>query len=304
MRCTAGAAGALTAAAGAQGLYLQQQYRRLPEARGPLSGVALWRMQRRRSSSAAPADAAASSASGEALAPRRPGTVRGGGGGGDRRSCRTILFIGDSLVTGVGCSAEAGDGPVLPRSAAEALAARLGRDVSWAAIGETGADVPMLQTKMLPSVRAEVQRCARAGERVDHVVVMCGLNDIKACFLHVQPWRHPGAYRRAMGELAASIREAAGPQCRVWFPELPLEPAPRFRGIPPLSNLVHTVASLWERQKRQLADGGAPGVGVVDANVARVRMDWYCDDGMHPNDLGYREWGEIIADTIVEVAHK
>ena len=49
MRCTAGAAGALTAAAGAQGLYLQQQYRRLPEARGPLSGVALWRMQRRRS---------------------------------------------------------------------------------------------------------------------------------------------------------------------------------------------------------------------------------------------------------------
>ena len=50
MRATAGAAGALTAAAGAQGLYLQQQYRRLPEARGPLSGVALWRMQRRRSS--------------------------------------------------------------------------------------------------------------------------------------------------------------------------------------------------------------------------------------------------------------
>ena len=54
MRSIAGAAGALTAAAGAQGLYLQQQYRRLREARGPLSGVALWRMQRRRSSSAAP----------------------------------------------------------------------------------------------------------------------------------------------------------------------------------------------------------------------------------------------------------
>ena len=42
-------------------------------------------------------------------------------------------------MTGVGCSAEAGAGPTLPRSAAGALAERLGRDVSWAAIGEAGA---------------------------------------------------------------------------------------------------------------------------------------------------------------------
>ena len=53
------------------------------------------------------------------------------------------------------------------------------------------------------------------------------------------------------------------------------------------------------RKEAQKCVTAAPGVGVVDANVARVRMDWYCDDGMHPNDLGYREWGEIIADTIV-----
>ena len=256
--------------------HVYRKFRLPPEATGPTEGVCRAPAPRRTLAAAA------------ALSPAPPRA--------------NIVFLGDSLVTGVGCSAEAGAGPTLPRSAAGALAERLGRDVSWAAIGETGADVPMLATKMLPTLRGEVQRCERAGERVDHVVVMCGLNDIKACFLHVQPWRHPGAYRRAMGDLAASIREAAGPQCRVWFPELPLEPAPRFRGIPPLSNLVHTVASLWERQKRQLADGGAPGVGVVDANVARVRMDWYCDDGMHPNDLGYREWGEIIADTIVEVA--
>ena len=53
---------------------------------------------------------------------------------------RNIVFLGDSIVTGVGCSAEASerDGPVLPRRVASILAQQLGASVSWTCLGETG----------------------------------------------------------------------------------------------------------------------------------------------------------------------
>ena len=51
-----------------------------------------------------------------------------------------------------------------------ALAERLGRDVSWAAIGETGADVPMayaipLEKMSLPQVEDIVAAVSRTTER-------------------------------------------------------------------------------------------------------------------------------------------
>ena len=83
---------------------------------------------------------------------------------------KNIVFFGDSLVTGVGCSSQ--DGPIMPRRTAEMLAQGWGVDVCWTALGETGADVQELRGRLFPSLRTEVARCRRDGERLDVVVVM------------------------------------------------------------------------------------------------------------------------------------
>ena len=99
---------------------------------------------------------------------------------------KNIVFMGDSVVKGVGCR-RVGEGPTLPRHVAEVVAEQLGAEVGWRALGETGADIRMLREQFIPLLRREVERCAQSGERVDAVVVVCGLNDIKECFLFVQP---------------------------------------------------------------------------------------------------------------------
>ena len=96
---------------------------------------------------------------------------------------KNIVFMGDSVVKGVGCR-RVGEGPTLPRHVAEVVAEQLGAEVGWRALGETGADIRMLREQFIPLLRREVERCAQSGERVDAVVVVCGLNDIKECFLY------------------------------------------------------------------------------------------------------------------------
>ena len=60
---------------------------------------------------------------------------------------RHVLFVGDSLVTGVGCCQSESRGPALPRAVAEFLSRKLKADVGWAAIGSTGSDVRTLQVR-------------------------------------------------------------------------------------------------------------------------------------------------------------
>ena len=76
--------------------------------------------------------------------------------------------MGDSVVKGVGCR-RVGEGPTLPRHVAEVVAEQLGAEVGWRALGETGADIPMLREQFIPLLRREVERCAQSGERVDAV---------------------------------------------------------------------------------------------------------------------------------------
>lgn len=299
-------------AAGGVGLLASQMYWvhykfRLPsEARGPLSGVV-----------EAPAKPAARWWHGSpALAWWRASPALAA-----RAARRNIVFLGDSLVTGVGCSAEASErrGPVLPRRVAEVLAQQLGEDVGWMCLGETGAGVSKLRSELLPSLQREVQRASRAGERIDAVVVMTGLNDIKECFLWMQPSNHPLHFRAGLEQLCASVREMAGAQCKLLIPATPMHIAPRFADLWPLSAAVRGVTWMWESQKRALADeasrelgGGAGGpgggeapsaadrdavgaVGFLEAPPTLAERSMYAADGMHPNDAGYAVWAELIA---------
>ncbi len=189
IRLGAGGAAGLVALASGQGLYLRSQYKPLPEPKGPLRGVVRWardaplpqvlRPLRRTLSTTS-----ASTAVGEGQSRlRNMLTVLSGRSLPQQQQQqqqqqrrwrrqqqhvsddgelprRNILFVGDSLVTGVGCSH---DTPVLPRVVAELIAHRLRVDVSWTAIGQTGGDVRRLHDELLPAVSREVMAAEKVG---------------------------------------------------------------------------------------------------------------------------------------------
>ena len=171
-------------------------------------------------------------------------------------------------MTGVGCSAEASKhhGPVLPRRVAEVLAQELGASVSWRCIGETGADVSMLRSRLLPDLECEVRRASDAGQRVDAVVVMTGLNDIKECFLFARPSLHPWRFGTLLSSLLGSIREVSGAHCSLLVAGCPIDAVPRFNDLWPLSSAVRGVTKLWEDQKRMAAE-------TAQAARAQARQD-------------------------------
>lgn len=247
-------------------------------------------------------------------------------------SRRNIVFMGDSVVTGVGCSADVGKGPVMPRATAEVIARNIGEQVAWSALGSTGADVPVLLADFIPSLRREVQQCAQIGGRVDAVVVLCGLNDVKSCFLYANPRRHPGAFRRSLQELVDAIHEVAGHECVILLPAMPIDASPRFNRFWPLRTLVHKSAAAWEQQKLAVAEACHAANNAPDAprqphvcfleQPPHTPLEYFSEDvrrlrlrpafphsmlscahlvrqGMHPNDTGYAAWGGYIAERLL-----
>lgn len=230
---------------------------------------------------------------------------------------RNIIFLGDSLVTGVGCSheASASNGPVLPRHVASILAHQLGAPIGWRCLGETGADASMCQRNLLPLLRDETQRLSTAGQRVDAVVVMTGLNDIKECLLFANPQLHPWKFGALMEALLCSIREAAGHHCALLVPGCPIEAVPRFNDLWPLSSATQVITRLWEDQKQsatEAANAREQACGASDEDAIRFLTppphmvqrlldgaSYFAPDGMHPNDTGYTVWAELIASELL-----
>ena len=399
VRAAVGTASGLCVAGASQGLYLYSLYEPLPEAQGPLSGVAKFVRARRFNSSPlttleAPAvsvqqqqqrpaeqpqqqqsqqqqpqeqqqqqqrqPAAASSplpsvrsalvaaATSNAIvaSPREEGKRAVHPNEPPPR--KNILFVGDSLVTGVGCRQEEGaaaKGPVLPRSVAEFLARHLRVDVRWTAIGRTGADVRGL-TELLPAIGDEVRKLEGdvGGQKIDVVVVVCGLNDFKHAYTSTS--RTASGFRSELAAFVDAIHTETGVDCTVVLPALPIGHAPVFSGVWPLRPLLERIGSLWDDQKAALAqlwaekreaalrraadaadasggalqpllakrvcfvqrflgppprDGSSSEAATAGGGAAETRRFW-AKDGIHPNDEGYRVWGEFIGSAILQQA--
>lgn len=316
----------------AQGKYLHSKYEPLPAARGPLRGVAAWASQQPLASAApsplrwwasrgqqadsdltdsaetetllhhatekeplhAKVHTAAKSwlrQQEENMASRVPVQRQ-----------KNILFVGDSLVTGVGCSQEGSSGPPLPRAVAEFLSRHLRVDVQWAAIGETGCDLGVMREKLVPAVAQEVRRLRDEGQHIDLVVVVCGLNDFKKAYQSVRATA--SNFRNELGEIVAEFQEQTCEEglapCTVVLPALPVHRAPVFHGIWPFQPMLNSLASLWDEQKRVVAQDGSVLQRVRFLRNAEGDEWWsakqyWAVDGIHPNDAGYRIWGEHIA---------
>jgi len=139
-----------------------------------------------------------------------------------------------------------------------------------------------------------------ATQQVDVVVVVCGLNDFKHAYMS----RHNtvASFRHDLATLVSDLQKATGVQSTVVLPALPVHRAPVFEGIWPVQPMVARLASWWDEEKERLA-----------AHVRKVTYvrnaesdEWWCErkywaaDGIHPNDEGYRVWGEHIGRTIAQ----
>ena len=282
-RLTGAALGATASVVAGQAIYVRLKFVLPPDASGPTSGVAC----------AAQAGVASTSA---ALWPQRQQQSP------PRR--RNIIFLGDSLVTGVGCDHEVGEGPTLPRAVAHELSLKLGVDVSWLALGETGADILSLSSRLMPSLKREVERCRAAGEQVDAVVIVCGLNDMKSCFLFCQPHLNPVAFANNLRQVVGAVRELTGDGCAVLLPGVSVDGIPRFEPFWPLSAFISGVAQMWETRKESVAlEMAEKGARVAFATGEGVRFDasHFCRDGMHPNDEGYTFWAALLAEDLARV---
>ena len=205
------------------------------------------------------------------------------------------IVLGDSLVSGVG--SDVSGSPALPQRFAAALAERLGAQVTWRALGKTGADVAAMRLSLLPHLRAEAAAAPDAAAGPTVLLLLCGLNDFKRA--------HRGATSAAFhGELSAlvaEVRDICGPHTLVVLPALPLAATARFPV--PLHWLVCALGARYDEQKKKLAQRFARcgRVLFVDAPQLPPQAEvpaLLSVDGVHPNDLGYGLWGAHIAEAV------
>ena len=203
-----------------------------------------------------------------------------------------VLFIGDSLVTGVGGEqSDAMDGPPLPRRVSRALANSLEVQVEWRSVGLTGGDLQALRSTLREGVH----------ENYDVVVVMCGLNDFK--HLARGQIRTPWTFQSELRGLIDDLRTHVGHDARIILPALPIALASFHE---PLKSYIVFLANLWDKQKARVAqashrllDRRVEYVDVLTVQEDGESSSLVADDGVHPSEFGYALWATHIADQIV-----
>jgi len=196
-----------------------------------------------------------------------------------------ILFIGDSLVIGIGCPDRA-EGPVFARHISRVAAQALRRRVKWKVLGVDGGDVQTIRQSLLEDVR---KAAANGQPKVTAVVIMCGLNDYKRL---IQEGRLPSAFKEDLRLLIRNVKEIVGQEARVVLPALPVDRAPLFQPLFPMNVALYKVAKVWDHQKRLLS-GEEQSVEFVAEPEHYDSNDWAID-GIHPSEKGYTKWADHI----------
>mmetsp|Transcript_90148 Transcript_90148/g.254226 ORF Transcript_90148/g.254226 Transcript_90148/m.254226 type:complete len:297 (-) Transcript_90148:316-1206(-) len=209
-----------------------------------------------------------------------------------------LLFIGDSLVSGVGAGQQEGVPmpAALPRFVAARLADCLGGQVDWASVGITGADVRCLTSEGLPRLREKIAawRSRSATEGIVVVVLVVGANDLRK--LNFMSYRQ--CLRNLVNELRYIDRKDKAVDA-VFLPEVRIPDAVLLQRFP-LQYFLEPVCALWEREKKkaiswfreaQVLPFPALPRGVDPASL-------FSPDQVHPSLSGYEWWAESIATQI------
>lgn len=201
-----------------------------------------------------------------------------------------LLFLGDSLVSGVGAQPDGDPAPAaLPRSVAAHLAEQAGKEVKWASVGITGATVERLTREGLPRLKEKI--AAQDGACTVVVILVVGVNDLRTLKL--------ATYRLALRSLVRDLRHVACTQQAVdavFLPALRIADAPMLQRFP-LQCFLGPICSLWEREKRKaikwVQEAEVLPFPPPPEGVSIEAM--FSPDLMHPSLTGYEWWAEGLA---------
>lgn len=186
-----------------------------------------------------------------------------------------LIVLGESPVTGIG--ARTHEHAVTGRTA-EALASRTDRTVNWQAFGLSGATARRMLREVIPQLD---------GKTADAVIIALGVNDVLA-------WRGPAQWTTDLEHLITSVRRHLN------NPLIVLTGVPPMQYFPALPQPLRRVLGLRARQ----LDRASVNLAEVLPRVIHVPSDFelnrefFCEDGFHPSELGYAQWGTTLAEVI------
>lgn len=183
-----------------------------------------------------------------------------------------LIGIGDSIIAGVGAGRLR---DALIGQTARALAANLQARVRWSALGRNGANSRIVLQQLLPELPSD---------RADVFVVSVGVNDVTS-LTRLADWE------KNVDRLLRSLR-AHSPDSFIAVAGLP--PLHEFPLLPePLRVILGMRARTLDETLRDVV--------VATENSIFVSLDFdaapekFADDGYHPSEYGYREYGETMA---------
>lgn len=205
--------------------------------------------------------------------PAAEGAITGETGQGDRTI--RLLALGDSIVAGVGAKTLE---EALVGQTAGMLARAADARVSWQAYGEVGATSRYMADRMVPRI---------GDEPVDAILVSAGVNDVIS--LH-----RIGRWRKDLHTLLKAL-SSRWPGAVIAFSGLP--PMNHFPALPqPLRTVFGLRARQFDRALRAVLESYPQAVHIPLDFEARPGS--FCEDGFHPSEQSYAEFGAMAGRTI------
>lgn len=187
-----------------------------------------------------------------------------------------LLAVGDSIIAGVGARTFES---ALVGQAAKHLSDAFDARVHWKAHGRSGATTRQIATRMLSPLE---------NEPADAIVVSAGVNDVISLY-RLSRWRM---------DIETLLRSLADrwPNAVVALSGLP--PMNHFPALPqPLRAVFGMRARQFDRVLRETLKDYPQAVHIPLAFEARASS--FCDDGFHPSQQSYVEFGRLSAAAIV-----
>ena len=187
-----------------------------------------------------------------------------------------ILFFGESTAAGVGTEWMVDS---IGGQWAQALHARTNRPIQWRVVGRNGATAQTALRNLVPQLH---------GLNVDLVATSLGGNDIMQL-------NTTKGWARDLRAVIGGMRNALGDVPIIWSG---MPPIGQFPALPmPLRGMLGLRAKMLNLVTAQ-----------VVAEIDQIHMltdllsdnpDVYSSDAFHPGTLGYRLWGEALAEKVI-----
>ena len=192
-----------------------------------------------------------------------------------------LLAIGDSIIAGVG--AKTLDNSLVGRTA-ERLTQASGARVVWTAKGKNGVTSRDIARRLLPRVADKAENSP-----FDAILVSAGVNDVIS--LHSL-----ARWRRDVEALLTALTDR-WPKAGIAFSGLP--PMNHFPALPqPLRAVFGMRARDFDRTLRDILQRYPQAIHIPLDFEARPGS--FSDDGFHPSERTYAEFGAMAADAILK----